>query len=151
MTATNQADSPPPDGQSDQIVRKMLRELILDVRRALRENGTAEELGFRTDAAWPGLTEMKSELIPEVYALSPCYPNPFNPLTAIAYGLPQAGDVTLTVHTITGQHIATLVSGYQQAGYHEVMWDGAGFGSGLYLYRLQAGSFIRTGKMAKIE
>jgi hypothetical protein len=82
--------------------------------------------------------------VPSGYSLSQNAPNPFNLVTAIAYNLPQASRVTLTVYTITGQKVATMVSGHQEAGHYKVAWDGSGFGTGIYLYRLEAGRFAEA-------
>ena len=75
------------------------------------------------------------------------YPNPFNPSTTITYALPNRAHVSLTVFNILGQQVATLVNGEEQAGYHEVKFNGSGFASGVYFYRLQAGSFTQTRKV----
>ena len=78
---------------------------------------------------------------PSAYALSQNFPNPFNPVTTITYDLLKPAHVTLTIYALTGQKLATVVSGHQQAGHYQVAWDGkdaAGraVASGLYLYRL---------------
>ena len=85
--------------------------------------------------------------LPLGYSLAQNYPNPFNPSTTIAYDLPEGSHVTLTLYTITGQKVGTLASGHQEAGHYQVTWDGSGFATGIYLYRLQAGSFIQTRKV----
>jgi hypothetical protein len=74
------------------------------------------------------------------------YPNPFNPTTTIGYALPWRSRVTLSVYTALGQIVTTIVNGEEQAGYHEVRFDGIGLASGVYFYRLQAGSFVKTMK-----
>ena len=89
--------------------------------------------------------------MPTAYALYQNHPNPFNPVTTIAYDLPEPCDVTLAIYTITGQHVATLVSGHQKAGHYEVVWDTGGLGNGMYVVQLHAGSFVQTRKMLKIE
>ena len=83
---------------------------------------------------------------PDRFSLSQNYPNPSNPTTSIAYSLPEASDVTLTIYAITGQRVATLVSEHQEAGHYVAAWDGMGFGTGVYLYRLEAGDFVETRK-----
>jgi len=89
--------------------------------------------------------------LPSGYALSQNYPNPFNPLTTIAYDLPQASTVTLTLYAITGQKLAVLVDGHQQAGHHAVRFEGAGRATGIYLYRLKAGDFVEARRMVLLK
>jgi len=81
---------------------------------------------------------------PSSFVLAQNYPNPFNPSTTIQYGLPKASSVELTVYDMLGRAVATLVNETQSAGFHEVKFDAARLASGVYLYRLQAGSFVAT-------
>jgi len=81
--------------------------------------------------------------VPLTPKLAQNYPNPFNSDTLIEFELPQSGDSRLTIYDVTGQRVATLVSGSRTAGSHEVRWrglDDAGrmLASGVYLYRLEA-------------
>jgi hypothetical protein len=55
--------------------------------------------------------------------------------------------VTLTVFNTLGQQVATLVNESEEAGYHEVKFDGSGLSSGAYFYQMQAGGFLRTGRL----
>jgi hypothetical protein len=89
--------------------------------------------------------------LPSGYSLAQNYPNPFNPVTTIAYDLPQASSVALALYTVTGQKVAVLVDAYQQAGQHRVLFDGSGFANGVYLYRLEAGSFVETNRMLLLK
>ena len=80
------------------------------------------------------------------------YPNPFNPTTQIAFNIPEASTVTIRVYNMLGQVVRTLTDGYMQAGLHTVEWDATGdngshLPSGLYIYRLQAGSYVEIRKM----
>lgn len=75
------------------------------------------------------------------------YPNPFNPSTTIRYCLPQKAQVVLRVFNALGQQVASLQNGEQQAGYHVVKFDAAGMPSGVYLYRMEAGSDVVTQKL----
>jgi hypothetical protein len=90
-------------------------------------------------------------LKPDDYSLSQNFPNPFNPQTTITYQLPEASNVKLTVYNAAGQIVQVLVDAEMKAGTRTATWDARGLGSGIYLYRLKAGTFIRTRKMVKIE
>jgi photosystem II stability/assembly factor-like uncharacterized protein len=85
------------------------------------------------------------------YFLSQNYPNPFNPRTLISYQLPVSGIVTLKVYDILGNEITTLVNEEKPAGNYEVEFDGTGFSSGVYFYKLSAGSFVETKKMVLLK
>jgi hypothetical protein len=87
-----------------------------------------------------------AELLPVSYSLAQNYPNPFNPATTIRYGLPQRSMVNLTIFNALGQQVRQLLSQEQAAGYHEVKFDGSGVASGVYFYRIRAGSFVETKK-----
>jgi len=89
--------------------------------------------------------------IPLAFELSQNFPNPFNPMTEIAYLLPQRSNVTLKVYNMLGMEIETLVSKVQGAGKHSVFFDASRLSSGIYLYRLEAGSVVITRKMAFIK
>ena len=93
--------------------------------------------------------------LPQDYELSN-YPNPFNSTTTLCYRLPISCYISLRICDIYGKLIRTLVEGERPAGYHSVRWDGRDdsdrpVASGVYLYRLRVGTFVRTGKMALIR
>jgi hypothetical protein len=88
---------------------------------------------------------------PDEIVLGPAAPNPFNPITRIAYSLPGETRVTLTVYNVRGERVATLVDGVVSAGDHSVTWDARGSASGLYFYRLKAGTFSETRKFILLK
>jgi hypothetical protein len=89
--------------------------------------------------------------LPHACSLDQNHPNPFNPATTIRFGLPEAGKVGLTVYDVTGRQISTLLSGWRDAGYHEVIWDASNLPSGIYFYRIETDQFTAVKKMALIK
>ena len=94
--------------------------------------------------------------LPERFSIGPNYPNPFNPSTLIPYQLPSPAPVRLEVFNLLGQRIATLVEEVQPAGFHHARWDGTdaggrAVGAGVYLYRLQSGPRVATGRMVLVD
>ena len=89
--------------------------------------------------------------IPTVYKLYHNYPNPFNPTTILRYDLPEEIKVVLKVYNILGEEVATLINDEKVAGSYEVSWDANNLGSGVYFYRIQAGSFVETKKMVLMK
>ena len=85
--------------------------------------------------------------IPKKYMVAQNFPNPFNPVTTIVYGLPQPGEVRIEVYNIAGQRVMILQDGFKSAGYHKVTFDATRLSSGLYFYRVQAGKFMKVMKM----
>ncbi len=99
--------------------------------------------------------DMDSDL-PKDFTLEQNYPNPFNPSTTINFALPKESDVTLNIYNVNGQLVRTLASGRYEAGRHHVVWDGRNnFGqtvsTGVYIYRIAAGNFVKSCKMMFIK
>jgi hypothetical protein len=92
-----------------------------------------------------------SYISPDSYHLAQNYPNPFNPSTKISWQSPVGSWQTLKVYDILGNEVATLVDEFREAGRYEVTFDRSNLASGIYYYRLQAGSFIETKKMVLIK
>lgn len=96
--------------------------------------------------------ELLEALLPTKFDLGQSYPNPANGGVNIRYALPHEARVSLKVYNVAGQLIRTLVSCSMPAGYQSVQWDGkteSGYsaGPGVYLYRMNAGSFTSTKKL----
>jgi hypothetical protein len=89
--------------------------------------------------------------IPKAYSLESNYPNPFNPTTTISYALPRQSMVRLKVFNILGQEVSTLVNGVQSAGEKEVQFNAVNLPSGVYFYRLEAGTFTSIKKLVLIK
>jgi hypothetical protein len=104
-------------------------------------------LTMRSDTVLVSVDEKADGLVPAVYSLSQSYPNPFNPTTTIRYGLPEKSHVTLKVYNVLGEEVETLVDEVQGADFRAATFDATGMASGVYLYRLRAGSFVSTKKM----
>jgi hypothetical protein len=100
-------------------------------------------------------TAVENGLAPQAFALLQNYPNPFNPSTRIQYSLEKAGMVSLKVYNVLGLEVATLVNGRQEAGSYTVPFGinagTLGLSSGVYFYRLEAGSFVSTKKLVLMK
>ena len=125
--------------------------------------GWTESFGDAFSNAWllklgRDIIGIDEELIstPNRYTLTQNFPNPFNPETTISYGLPRQSDVTLIIYNLMGQEIIRWDEQNVQSGYYSKMWNGTNkfgvpVGSGVYLYKLVAGSFIGTRKMVLLK
>ena len=102
------------------------------------------------------LAQIEARWEPQVFALQPNYPNPFNPSTTIRYQLPELATVRLEIYDVLGQKVRTLVAGEQAAGHYKVAWDsrdkrGLSVAAGVYFYRLEAGEFTHTRKLLLLK
>jgi len=99
----------------------------------------------------PGESAQIAESIPTEYSLTQNYPNPFNPVTTIHYTLPEKSYVRLELFNILGQVVNTLVDGEMEAGEKSIQWNASSLPSGVYFYRLTAGSYTGTKKMLLLK
>ncbi len=90
-------------------------------------------------------------LLPKQFSLSQNYPNPFNPSTTIRFALPQQTLVQLDVYNLLGEKVAELINTEMPAGYHQTVLDASSLSSGVYFYRIQAGTFISTKKLMLLK
>ncbi|WP_457652289.1 FlgD immunoglobulin-like domain containing protein, partial [Rhodocaloribacter sp.] len=102
------------------------------------------------------LYETSIDETPQTFALEQNYPNPFNPQTRIVFALPEASSVRLTVYDVLGREVVTLAAGRREAGRYAVTWNGrnaagSAVPSGVYLYRIEAGSFVETRQMTLLK
>ncbi len=119
-----------------------------DYNSALRVTGVM--VGSRVYGTITGAIAGRDVLL-DRFVLSQNYPNPFNPTTTIGYALPQRSHATLTVYNMLGQVVETLVNGEVEAGSHEVVFDGTGLASGVYVYRLRAGEYVAVKKLIMVR
>ncbi len=101
------------------------------------------------------LTAVSSETspdLPQTVKLEQNYPNPFNPTTQISYQLDSPSEVTLSIYSITGQKVQTLINGeFKAAGEYNISFDAQNLASGMYIYRLRAGDQMFTRKMTLLK
>jgi hypothetical protein len=135
-------------------------------------SATYKNLGFTPPNGWtnPGITGQlpgdanvgalgasttgvnnESVNSPTTFALKQNYPNPFNPSTTIEYALPQTAVVSLKVFNVLGQEVKTLTNNVESAGVHSIQFDATNMTSGVYFYRLQAGSFSQVKRMLLLK
>ena len=94
--------------------------------------------------------------MPTNNALYQNFPNPFNPTTSIRYDLRRDGHVVVRIYNVAGQEVRTLVDEQQLAGQRKVTWDGRddygrAVASGVYVYRIAAGDFVKSRKMILLK
>ncbi|MBE2227125.1 MAG: T9SS type A sorting domain-containing protein [Ignavibacteria bacterium] len=97
-----------------------------------------------------------SSIIPEQFYLSQNYPNPFNPKTKIKFAVPsnvkgQTSNVKLIIYDLLGREVTTLVDEELKPGTYETDWDGSGYSSGVYFYKIISEGFVETKKMVLMK
>jgi hypothetical protein len=97
-----------------------------------------------------GVAENRTD-IPKDFSLNQNFPNPFNPTTTISFSLPKQSFVSLKVFDLLGREAATVVSEEFSAGNYTKQWNAANIPSGVYFYRLRAGSFTETKKLLLLK
>jgi len=136
------------------------QDLRFDNQYIYRSNSNGDKKRFQLIVGRSSLVEENNDqfaTIPTEFVLSKNFPNPFNPATSIKFSLPVAGQVTLKIYNTLGQEIVTLLDGVEkQAGHSVVIWDGKDqlgrqVPSGIYLYRLTAGTAVLTRKMTLLK
>ena len=89
--------------------------------------------------------------LPTFYYLDNAFPNPFNSITRLSYGLPEPGLINISVYDIAGRQIATLVNQEVTAGIHSVIWDASNLSSGIYFARMKAGNYSGVKKIILVK
>jgi predicted GH43/DUF377 family glycosyl hydrolase len=109
------------------------------------------QIGYATSPITGVETPENEREIPTQFSLSQNYPNPFNPNTTIMYSIPKQSYITLKVYDILGREVAALVNEDKPSGNYQVEFNAADLSSGVYFYRIQAGSFNQVRKMMLIK
>ncbi len=91
----------------------------------------------------------KTSLLPTSFSVTN-YPNPFNPTTTISLALPVASDWTISIFNVAGQKV-TSFNGHSEAGVLNVQWNASNVASGIYFYKVNAGQYSATKKMALLK
>ena len=104
----------------------------------------------------PPTSSAEDQVSPTINALYPNSPNPFNPSTTISFDLAENTNASLKIYNLKGQLVSTLFRGFLNSGHHRLVWDGKDsnnrqVASGVYLYRLETGSFVQTRKMLMMK
>jgi len=121
--------------------------LILEIQLyPLKDTNRSELISYKITS----INEREMQL-PSAFHLDQNYPNPFNPSTTINYSVPKPSSVTITVYDVLGREVKTLVNENKPAGNFSVQFDGIKLTSGIYIYRLQAGSFSQTKKLILLK
>ena len=89
--------------------------------------------------------------IPTEFTLYPAYPNPFNPITNIQYGLPEPSYVKIEVYDIMGRSVVELINTFKTAGKHEIIWNANNYNSGIYLIKCSSGSRVLIQKVLLVK
>jgi len=134
-------------------------EFVQDTSRAqkvgyliLSHNGPGSPDSVKLIADWTtGVNGGAPRALPSSFALHQNYPNPFNPSTTVRYDLPRTAEVRLTVYDMLGKEVWMRDEGVQDAGSYTVLFDGSRLSSGIYLFRITAGSWATLMKMVLLK
>ncbi len=128
---------------------------VHSLKNLLESNKPDETLVFRENGLFVATVDQPSQVgqdaVPVDYSLAQNYPNPFNPSTQIQFSLQDGEHVRLTVYSLTGEKIAVLLDDQRPAGKYTINFDATGLSSGIYFYRLDAGTFNATRRMVVVR
>jgi hypothetical protein len=124
-----------------------IKYLVSGASITFADPSSSEDMDFSESDGDEQVEIDRTTTLPTTFYLAQNFPNPYNPTTTIRFAIPSAGKVKLTVYNVRGELVRTLVDGEVSAGYHEVTFDASKLASGVYFYRLEAGSYVATQKM----
>ena len=106
---------------------------------------------FENNGMFAAINLTQTVPIPNDFSLSKAYPNPFNPVTTLNFGIPVEAEVFLKVYNLQGREVSSLIDGNMEAGYHSVVWNANSAASGVYFVKMIAGDFVSTQKLMLIK
>ncbi len=109
------------------------------------------DIGAQESPFITGIIKENTDYLPNSFSLKQNYPNPFNPRTTIEFSIPNTVFVRLKIYNLLGQELATLISEKLVAGNYKYEWYAGALASGIYYYKLEAGSFIQTKKLILLK
>ena len=127
-----------------------------DMWKIVDENGNAfncsdvQLLEFASDVERIFLKK-SIDLTPDLFSISPAYPNPFNPVTNIEINIPELSSVNVSIYNIQGQLVETLINKSLQAGNHHILWNGKSFPSGVYFLAMNSSDFSQVEKLMLVK
>lgn len=139
-------------GNGNDVARSIAVDAARNVYVTGQSTGSGTNFDFTTiKYSQPiGIIQISTE-VPSGFSLNQNYPNPFNPVTNIEFSIPGSSIVKLAVYDMTGRELEVLVSRDLSAGRYKAEWNAANYSSGVYFYKLSAGSFDQTKKMILVK
>ena len=109
--------------------------------------------GYSGDGTTGNCTTLSlySALIPEEYSIHNIYPNPFNPVANIKYGVAENSQVQIVIYDMSGKKVESIVNEFQTPGYYSVSWNADNQPSGVYFVKMVAEEFVSTQKLMLVK
>ena len=132
------------DNNAEDIPLRLIREVEVDVKKKIYivEEAALRILSISISSGEIDFTYQR--LLPWEITISPPYPNPFNPVMSIEYGIPEKSNVLIEIYNIQGRLVDKMVSAKLEAGYYTFTWDGSNHSSGIYLIQIKIADTIKN-------
>ena len=122
------------------------------------DNKCAIHASFQISSSWTyswctdgNQLSLYNDLIPQEYSIDQIYPNPFNPITNISYGIPELSNVKIVIYDLKGSKVVTLINESKTPGYYSISWNADNHPSGMYFVKMISGEYISTQKLILIK
>lgn len=142
-----------PDFEDSPVIVSIHEEQPADISYNFRDNILAVPIFYNHFVDFVELepTDVEELEIPSSALMTANYPNPFNASTTIEYDLSVSSDVTLEIFDILGRRVETLVDAYLPVGRYQTTWDAWDMSSGIYLYKIRIGKYVKTSRMMLLK